>query len=212
MKDFEDTLETKSKASLEEITECAVNYRKIQMSLGPLVADPEPSRNQIRKIQQECLLESDSNPAITNARREEALGDPYNAISNVVIAMAIMAATESRPNERFHPQNVIYFEAIAKMIGQPQGRVKGLHVDRNEKNKEVLGTQRLQSFSYRREKTAQRKINWSQRIKRSSNFCQLIEVPRADHGIVLINGTVCYLMVFGVSGISMHLSFIYTRV
>jgi MFS family permease len=91
MKDFEDTLETKSKASLEEITECAVNYRKIQMSLGPLAADPEPSLYQIRKIQQECLPESDANPAITKARRIEALDDPSNAISNVVIAMAIMA-------------------------------------------------------------------------------------------------------------------------
>ena len=180
------------------------------MSLGPLVADPEPSRNHISKIQQEYLLESDANPAITNARREEALGDPFNAISYVVIAMAIMAATESRPNGRFHPQNVINFEAIAKIIWQSQEREKGLNVDRNEKKKEVLGTQRLQSFSYRWEKT-RCKIYWSQRIKRSSNCGQLIEVPRADHGIVLINGTVCYLMVVEVPGISMHLSFIYTR-
>ena len=106
---------------MEEITECAIKHRKIQMSLGPLAADPEPSRYQIPKIQQECLPESDVNPAITNARREEALGAPFNVISNVVIAMAIIAPTESRPNGRFHPQNVINFDAMATMIGQPQG-------------------------------------------------------------------------------------------
>jgi hypothetical protein len=139
MKDFEDTLETKSKASLEEITECAVKHRKIQMSLGPLVADPEPSRNHISKIQQEYLLESDANPAITNARREEALGDPFNAISYVVIAMAIMAATESRPNGRFHPQNVINFDAMATMIGQPQGWKKVVMLRGTRKRMKFLG-------------------------------------------------------------------------
>ena len=70
------------------------------------------------------MPESDANPAITKARRIEALDDPSNAISNVVIAMAIMAPTESRPNGRIHPQNVINFDAKSAMIGQPQGRKK----------------------------------------------------------------------------------------
>jgi hypothetical protein len=86
------------------------------------------------------LPESDAYPAITKARCIEALDDPSNAISNVVIAMAIMAPTESRPNGRIHPQNVINFDAMSAMIGQPQpqGRKKVLMLSGTRKRMKLL--------------------------------------------------------------------------
>ena len=84
------------------------------------------------------MPESDANPAITKARRIEALDDPSNAISNVVIAMAIMAPTESRPNGRIHPQNVINFDAKSAMIGQPQGRKKVFMLNGTRKRMKLL--------------------------------------------------------------------------
>ena len=84
------------------------------------------------------MPESDANPAIIKARREEAPVDPSNAIFNVVIAMAIMAPTESRPNGRFHPQNVINFDAMSAMIGQPQGWKKVFMLSGKRKRMKLL--------------------------------------------------------------------------
>ena len=84
MVDFKDTLTKKSKANMEDIEESACKHRKIQLNQGPHAPQPEPSHNQTVQIQQGCMPESVNNPAMTNAKREEALGDPYNTISNAV--------------------------------------------------------------------------------------------------------------------------------
>ena len=119
MDDFKDTMTTKSKATMEDIKESACKHRKIQQNQGPLAPQPEPSHYQILQIRQRCLPESVKNPAMTNTRREEALGDPYNAISNAVIAMTILAPTSSRPNGRFDSECIVNFDAMSQIIGRP---------------------------------------------------------------------------------------------
>jgi hypothetical protein len=53
--------------------------------------------------------------------------------------MGIMAPTESRPNGRFHPQNVINFVAsMSAMIGQPQGRKKVFMLNGTRKRMKLL--------------------------------------------------------------------------
>ena len=86
---------------MEEIKESDCKHREIQLNQDPLAPQPEPSDNQTVQIQQRCMPESVNNPAMTNAKREEALGDPYNAISNAVIGMTILAPTRFRPNGWF---------------------------------------------------------------------------------------------------------------
>jgi hypothetical protein len=124
MADFEYTKTTKSKASIEDIEASCIKHHKAENNLGPLAADPVPSRHQIYRLQQQMFPETDDNPAITNARREEALGDPYNAISNIAIASAIMDPTEARPNGRFHPSCIANFDAMSVVLGRPQGNKK----------------------------------------------------------------------------------------
>ena len=94
---------------MEDIEESACEHRKIQLNQGPHAPQPEPSHNQTVQIQQRCRPESVNNPAMTNERREEALGDPYNAISDEVIYCGdhILAPLSLRSNGWFDSECIV---------------------------------------------------------------------------------------------------------
>jgi hypothetical protein len=86
---------------------------------------PTLSRFQVHRLEQKILPEVEENPTITNARRELALGEPYNAIANAVIATAIMQPDENK-KVRFPPECLANMDAMSVVLGVPKKNQKVL--------------------------------------------------------------------------------------
>ena len=81
--------------------------------------DPQPSRYQIRKVQQQSQLESFANPTITIDKFEDAFSGPFDAKSDAVIAISIIDHSESRRNVWFQAHCVIIFDAVSAVLASP---------------------------------------------------------------------------------------------